>query len=101
MRDADGKSKCFGFVKFENADDATKAKFGDEEWYVEKVQKKSERKQELKSRFEKNTKEAVDKYQGVNLYVKNLDDGKLKELFSEFGTIMSCKVMRDPSGVSR
>ncbi|KAL0417392.1 UNVERIFIED_CONTAM: Polyadenylate-binding protein 8 [Sesamum radiatum] len=25
MRDADGKSKCFGFVNFENADDAAKA----------------------------------------------------------------------------
>lgn len=41
-------------------------------------------------------KETVDKYQGVNLYVKNLedsiDDDKLKELFSEFGTITSCKV---------
>ncbi|CAA2965388.1 polyadenylate-binding 2-like [Olea europaea subsp. europaea] len=112
MRDADGKSKCFGFVNMENADDAAQAvealngnKFGDEEWYVGKAQKKSEREQELKSRFEKNTKEAVDKYQGVNLYVKNLDDSidddKLKELFSEFGTIVSCKVMRDPSGVSR
>ncbi|KAL2504257.1 Polyadenylate-binding protein 8 [Abeliophyllum distichum] len=112
MRDSDGKSKCFGFVNFENADDAAQAvealngqKFGDEEWYVGKAQKKYEREQELKSRFEKNTKETVDKYQGVNLYVKNLDDSidddKLKELFSEFGTIMSCKVMRDPSGVSR
>ncbi|KAK3183258.1 hypothetical protein Dsin_030544 [Dipteronia sinensis] len=38
------------------------------------------------------------------MYVKNLDgsidDEKLKELFSEFGTITSCKVMRDPSGIS-
>lgn len=38
----------------------------------------------------------------LGLYVKNLDDnivdGKLKELFSSFGTITSCKVMRDPDG---
>ncbi|XAR64022.1 hypothetical protein NMG60_11024217 [Bertholletia excelsa] len=112
MRDGDGKSKCFGFVNFENADDAAKAvealngkKFDDKEWYVGKAQKKSEREQELKSRFEQNAKEAVDKFQGVNLYVKNLDDSmdddKLKELFSEYGTITSCKVMRDPSGISR
>ncbi|XP_060173402.1 polyadenylate-binding protein 2-like isoform X1 [Lycium barbarum] len=112
MRDADGKSKGFGFVNFENADDAAKAveslngkKFDEKEWYVGKAQKKSEREQELKSKFEQTAKEAVDKYQGVNLYVKNLDDTiddeKLKELFSEYGTITSCKVMRDPSGISR
>ncbi|CAN4095371.1 unnamed protein product [Withania somnifera] len=112
MRDADGKSKGFGFVNFENADAAAKAvealngkKFDEKEWYVGKAQKKSEREQELKCKFEQTAKEAVDKYQGVNLYVKNLDDSiddeKLKELFAEFGTITSCKVMRDPSGISR
>ncbi|XP_016495332.1 polyadenylate-binding protein 2 [Nicotiana tabacum] len=112
MRDADGKSKCFGFVNFESADDAAKAvealngkKFDDKEWYVGKAQKKSEREQELKSKFEQTAKEVVDKYKGVNLYIKNLDDtiddDKLKELFSEFGTVTSCKVMRDPSGISR
>ncbi|XP_059636834.1 polyadenylate-binding protein 2-like [Cornus florida] len=112
MRDADGKSKCFGFINFENADDAANAvealngkKFDDKEWYVGKAQKKSEREVELKSRFEQTVKETVDKFQGVNLYIKNLDDTiddeKLKELFAEFGTITSCKVMCDPSGVSR
>ncbi|KAL3321909.1 hypothetical protein AABB24_039497, partial [Solanum stoloniferum] len=112
MRDADGKSKGFGFVNFEDADAAAKAvealngkKFDEKEWYVGKAQKKSEREQELKNKFEQTAKEAVDKYQGVNLYVKNLDDTiddeKLKELFAEFGTITSCKVMRDPSGISR
>ncbi|KAL0392081.1 UNVERIFIED_CONTAM: Polyadenylate-binding protein 8 [Sesamum radiatum] len=112
MRDADGKSKCFGFVNFENADDAAKAvealngkKVDDKEWYVGKAQKKSEREQELKNRFEQTAREAVDKFQGLNLYIKNLDDSiddeKLKELFTEFGTITSCKVMRDPSGISR
>nr|DAD21494.1 TPA_asm: hypothetical protein HUJ06_022957 [Nelumbo nucifera] len=112
MRDGDGKSKCFGFVNFENSDDAANAvealngkKFDEKEWYVGKAQKKSEREQELKGRFEQSMKEAVDKFQGVNLYVKNLDDSisdeKLKELFSEFGTITSCKVMRDPNGISK
>ncbi|XP_042007943.1 polyadenylate-binding protein 8-like [Salvia splendens] len=112
MRDADGKSKCFGFVNFEHADDAAKAvealngkKFDDKEWYVGKAQKKSERENELKSRFEQTTRETVDKFPGVNLYVKNLDDSidddRLRELFSGFGTITSCKVMRDPSGISR
>ncbi|XP_057531756.1 polyadenylate-binding protein 2-like [Amaranthus tricolor] len=112
MRDADGKSKCFGFVNFENADDAANAveslngkKFDDKEWYVGKAQKKSEREQELKGKFEQSMKEAADKFQGANLYIKNLDDSvddeKLKELFAEFGKITSCKIMRDPSGVSK
>ncbi|KAF5189021.1 Polyadenylate-binding protein [Thalictrum thalictroides] len=109
--DDDGKSRCFGFVNFENPDDAAKAvealngkKFDDKEWYVGKAQKKFEREIELKERFQ-SMKEAVDKVQGLNLYVKNLDDSidddKLREMFSEFGTITSCKVMQDPSGISR
>ncbi|XWS21223.1 hypothetical protein CRYUN_Cryun30bG0036900 [Craigia yunnanensis] len=112
MRDADGKSKCFGFVNFENADDAVEAvealngkKFEEKEWYVGKALKKYEREHELKARFEQTMKEAADKFQGVNLYIKNLDDSfgdeKLKELFSEFGNITSCKVMRDPGGISK
>ncbi|XP_076954846.1 polyadenylate-binding protein 2-like [Bidens hawaiensis] len=112
MKDAEGKSKCFGFVNFENADDAAKAveclngkKFDEKEWYVGKAQKKTEREQELKQRFEQSMKEAVDKSQGLNLYIKNLDDtvtdDSLKELFAPFGTITSCKVMRDPNGASK
>ncbi|XP_074557211.1 polyadenylate-binding protein 2-like [Curcuma longa] len=112
MREGDGKSKCFGFVNFENPDDAAKAvqelngkKFDDKEWYVGKAQKKSEREQELKERFEQSKQEASEKFQGVNLYLKNLDDsiedGSLRELFSGFGTITSCKVMHDKNGVSK
>ncbi|GLT58906.1 hypothetical protein SLA2020_317650 [Shorea laevis] len=112
MKDADGKSKGFGFVNFDDADDAAKAvdalngkKIDEREWYVGKAQKKSERELELRDRFEQSMKEAADKLQGVNLYIKNLDDSiddeKLKELFSEYGAITSCKVMRDPSGISK
>ena len=113
MREGDGKSRCFGFVNFENPDDAAQAvedlngkKFDDKEWYVCRAQKKSEREMELKEKFEKNIKEAADKNQGTNLYLKNLDDSidddeKLKEIFADFGTITSCKVMRDLNGVSK
>lgn len=103
MRDGYGNSKCFGFVNFEDADAAARSvealngkKFDHKEWYVGKAQKKSEREMELKVKFEQNMKETADKSQGLNLYVKNLDDSigddKLKELFTPFGTITSCKV---------
>lgn len=112
MRDADGKSKCFGFVNFDRTEDAAKAvealngaTFNDKEWYVGRAQKKSEREAELKAKFEQDRKARLERYQGVNLYLKNLDDTiddeKLRELFAEFGTITSCKVMRDPQGQSK
>ncbi|KAJ8501301.1 hypothetical protein OPV22_011853 [Ensete ventricosum] len=108
MREEDGKSKCFGFVNFENPDDAAQAvqvlngkKFDAKEWYVGKAQRKWEREKELKNRFA-GSKEATEK---SNLYLKNLDDSigddNLRELFSGFGTIASCKVMRDEDGVSK
>ncbi|KAL6652435.1 hypothetical protein ACP70R_011360 [Stipagrostis hirtigluma subsp. patula] len=108
----DGKSRCFGFINFENPDDAARAvqelngkKINDKEWYVGRAQKKSEREMELKRRFEQSMKDAADKYQGLNLYLKNLDDSigddQLRELFSNFGKITSCKVMRDQNGLSK
>ncbi|KAL0454273.1 UNVERIFIED_CONTAM: Polyadenylate-binding protein 8 [Sesamum latifolium] len=89
MRDEYGNSKCFGFVNFENAEEAAKSVevlngqiFDGKEW------------------------EAHEKSLGLNnLYIKNLDDtidnDKLKELFSPFGTVTSCKVMCDPKGLSK
>ncbi|KMZ74446.1 hypothetical protein ZOSMA_128G00010 [Zostera marina] len=108
MRKCDGKSKCFGFVNFDNSQDAANAvdslkgkKFDDKVWYVGKALKKSEREQELKAKYEKN----INKNHGLILFFKNLDDTvddeKLKELFSDFGTLTSRKVMRDSNGVNR
>jgi polyadenylate-binding protein len=49
--------------------------------------------------------EKMNKYQGVNLYIKNLeddvDDDKLRAEFEPFGTVTSCKVMRDEKGTSK
>lgn len=49
--------------------------------------------------------ERLNKYQGVNLYVKNLedniDDDKLRAEFAPYGTITSCKVMRDDKNNSK
>ncbi|KAL0387031.1 UNVERIFIED_CONTAM: Polyadenylate-binding protein 2 [Sesamum radiatum] len=113
MRDEYGNSKCFGFVNFENAEDAAKSVevlngqiVNGKEWYVARAQKKYERERELKLRQEQIAREAHEKSLGLNnLYIKNLDDtidnDKLKELFSPFGTVTSCKVMCDPKGLSK
>lgn len=65
--------------------------------YVGRAQKKAERQQELKRRFEQLKMERMNRYQGVNLYVKNLDDTiddeRLRNEFKAFGTITSAKVM--------
>ncbi|XP_024516877.1 polyadenylate-binding protein 2 isoform X2 [Selaginella moellendorffii] len=111
MKEVDGKSKCFGFVNFENPEDAVKAvedlhgtTFQDKELYVSRAQKKNEREAELKAKFEHERKDTEDK-SPTNLYLKNLDDGiddeKLKDMFSAFGNVTSCKVMRDPLGHSK
>ena len=102
--DSNGKSKGFGFVNFESTDSAAAAVeklngtlIGEDKiLYVGKAQRKAEREAELKEKFERDRKIRFDKLQGANLYIKNLDDHiddeKLKELFSEYGTITSCKV---------
>ncbi|XP_010549243.1 PREDICTED: polyadenylate-binding protein 2-like isoform X2 [Tarenaya hassleriana] len=70
MRHGDGKSKGFGFVNFENGDDAIRAvealngkKFDERVWYVEKALEKSEREQELRSKFEQIPKKDADNAQ--------------------------------------
>lgn len=101
----DAKSRGFGFVAFESAEaaeDAVKAlngkKLSDEKvLYVGRAQKKNERQMELKRKFEQIKIERMSRYQGVNLYVKNLDDSiddeRLRKEFTPFGTITSAKVM--------
>ena len=65
--------------------------------YVGRAQKKAERHAELKEKFERLKMERINRYQGVNLYVKNLDDTiddeMLRKEFSQFGTITSAKVL--------
>ena len=49
--------------------------------------------------------ERIAKYQGMNLYIKNLvddvDDEQLRAEFAPHGTITSAKVMKDPTGKSK
>ena len=101
-----GKSRGFGFVNFINHEHAATAcdelngkDFKGQELYLGRAQKKHEREEELRKSYEAARVEKASKYQGVNLYVKNLeddvDDEKLRELFAPYGAITSAKVMRD------
>lgn len=106
--DQDGKSRGFGFVNYVKHEDAAKAveelhesEFRGNKLYVGRAQKKHEREEELKRQYEAARQEKNAKYQGVNLYVKNLadnvDDEELRKVFEPYGAITSAKVMRDTS----
>lgn len=114
MNDSEGKSKGFGFVSFENAEDAEQAVVDMNEkelptfeykLTVCRAQKKSERQAELKRKYEQQKVERMQRYQGVNLYVKNLDDTvtdeMLRQNFESYGKITSAKVMCDETNRSK
>lgn len=104
MLDENGKSRGFGFVAFEDPETAEVAcndmngkELEGKTLYVGRAQKRGERQMELKRKFELLKMERLTRYQGVNLYVKNLDDTiddeKLRKEFQPYGTITSAKVM--------
>ncbi|XP_053572687.1 polyadenylate-binding protein 1-like [Bombina bombina] len=106
MMDETGRSRGFGFVNFGNHEEAQKAvsemngkEINGRMIYVGRAQKRIERQSELKRKFEQIKQERISRYQGVNLYVKNLDDGidddRLRKEFSPYGMITSAKVMTD------
>ncbi|XP_058846639.1 embryonic polyadenylate-binding protein A-like isoform X3 [Acipenser ruthenus] len=106
MVDEMGRSRGFGFVNYENHEEAQKAVEGmngkelnGRIIYVGRAQKRLERQGELKRKFDQIKQERIHRYQGVNLYVKNLDDGiddeRLRKEFAPYGTITSAKVMTD------
>jgi polyadenylate-binding protein len=104
MSSDEGKSRGFGFVSFDDHETAQRAvdelhgtDVDGHTIYVGRAQKKAERHAELKERFERMKMERITRYQGVNLYVKNLDDTiddeMLRKEFAQFGTITSAKIM--------
>nr|NP_001088471.1 uncharacterized protein LOC495336 [Xenopus laevis]AAH84798.1 LOC495336 protein [Xenopus laevis] len=113
MKDSEGKSKGFGFVCYLNPEHAEAAvaamhgkEIGGRSLYASRAQRKEERQEELKLRLEKQKAERRSKYvSNVNLYVKNLDDEiddeRLKEIFSKYGPISSAKVMTDSNNRSK
>jgi len=106
MTNDDGRNKGFGFVSFVEpemaeiaCDELNNSELKGKTIYVGRAQKKAERQMELKKKFEQMKMERMSRYQGVNLYVKNLDDTiddeRLRQEFTPFGTITSAKVMTE------
>jgi polyadenylate-binding protein len=112
MKDDKGNSKGFGFINFTDHEAAAAAvedmnakEVETKKIYVGRAQKKAERLVTLKDKFEKMKLERANKYQGVNVYVKNLDEAidepTLKAEFEKYGEITSCVIMRDEKDVSK
>jgi len=112
VTDEEGKTKGFGFINFATPEEATAAvealnghEWSDKKLFVGRAQKRDEREKELRDRFEQLKAERQKKYEGVNLYVKNLADDitedKLREEFKQFGSVTSCKIMVDAAAKSR
>merc|ERR1712193_315689 len=106
MKSEEGKSKGLGFVSFDTPEEAQEAcdelngkDLEGKTMYCGRAQKKAERQAELKKKFDALKQERMQRYQGVNLYVKNLDDtvddDRLRKEFAPFGTITSAKVMNE------
>lgn len=105
----EGQATAYGFVNFENHEDAVRAveglhgtKLGTKTLFCCRAQKKQERRIKLRKEWEQLK---LNKYQGINLYVKHLEDDideeRLKKEFSAFGNILSCKIMTGESNNSK
>lgn len=106
----DGKSKGHGFINFKDAGAAENAvqemhdsdfngNLNGKKLFVGRFQKKFERVSTLKKLHEEKKQERQNRYMGINLYIKNLDDTiddeRLRKEFASFGTITSAKVMQE------
>ncbi|PQQ05871.1 polyadenylate-binding protein 4-like isoform X1 [Prunus yedoensis var. nudiflora] len=111
MKDANRKSRGFGFVNFESQEEAKKAieamngaLLGTKHLFVGRAQKKAEREKLLNCKNEM-LNSPIEKLRSSNLYVKNLaeyvDNKKLEKHFSAFGKIESVKVMCYDNGRSK
>eukprot|EP01059_Diplonema_ambulator_P011839 TRINITY_DN218_c0_g3_i1.p1 TRINITY_DN218_c0_g3~~TRINITY_DN218_c0_g3_i1.p1 ORF type:complete len:567 (+),score=222.88 TRINITY_DN218_c0_g3_i1:48-1748(+) len=108
-RDDNGESRGYAYVNFKNHEDAVKfveaVNETEPEGFVEEGMKISASRHQNKAEREHIKRQCAKERQAqfmkyANLYIKNLDDSitseTLKEVFSEYGDVMSAKVMMDP-----
>ena len=109
MKDADAKSKGFGFSNYDDHASAVKAieeyngkEFEKKKLFVGRAMSKRERNTSLKNMVTPDNHETIPH---TNVYVKNIEDGideaKLQSIFSPYGTVTSTKIMRNEKGISR
>ena len=111
--DDEGRACNFGFVSFDSHESAVRAVEdlngkmmpNGKQLYCDRAQKKSEYLAYLRCKFNAMKMGHRSHYQGVNLYVKNLDNEidneRLRTEFAKFGSITSAKVMRHSNGESK
>ena len=72
---------------------------------MQRAQRRDVREKERREREEQRRRERALKFQGMNIYIKNLADSVtdevLRSAFNDFGTITSAKVMFNNQGSSR
>ena len=109
MKDADGKSKGFGFVCFKNWQDAQKAlesfnqeldegeEKEDSKLYVNESKSKEQRQLEIA----KKTYQFKKSMMYMNLIVKNVEpstsEAELTEFFTQFGNVANVKIISEAS----
>ena len=69
------------------------------------LQPKAERERVLTQQYEERRRQRIKDMEGRNVFVKclpdSVDDEKLREMFSEFGTITSARVMKHANGITK
>ena len=104
MRDADGKSRGFGFVCYKNWEDALKAKeaFNSDDGRLPKLYvTESKTKEQRQIELAKKTYQYKKSMMYMNLIVKNVEpstsDAELQDFFSQFGSVANAKVIAEAS----
>lgn len=73
--------------------------------YVARFMKRRERERIVREEKMRVKAERIKSFIGKNLYVRNLSDAvteeKVRQAFAQFGTIKSCRIMKDEQGRSR
>lgn len=111
LKKKDNIDSQFGFVNFKIHSDAVVAvdKLNNSKFKAYpnlllccRAQKKAERQAELRRLYEQRRRERINKFQGLNIYVKNIEDHiseeKLRKEFEPYGTIISLKIMGNDKG---